>query len=367
MTPENRSSAPGEPGADARQGSGRALGLGTIALLAAAAWVLYQARTALIVLIGAILLAAFLSPAVERLSRARLRSRPLGKKFAAAIVMLIAAVVLGAAIVLIVPRVWEQAKELAQALPDYVTLARMRILELENLSNLVSPEVERAVETELARLMAQGGSVAASWVVSQAVNLLQLVVLMVIPIGAYYVLTDGGNLRKQLLLGMPPAWRPRVRMVMEASTSSLSRYVQGQTAVCIITAVLHSIGFAITGLPYWLIIGILAGLAEAVPFLGALVVIVTVAIVGLAQDPQTAVFALLYYVVIGNQVANYFITPRLMSERLDVHPFAIILAALVGSSLGGPVGALIALPTAVVLQSLTRQLWGGLEEAEPGS
>jgi predicted PurR-regulated permease PerM len=209
--------------------------------------------------------------------------------------------------------------------------------------------------------------VAASWAVSQALNILQLVVLLVIPIGAYYVLTDGGNLRRQLLLGLPPAWRPRVTMLIEASTDSLSRYVRGQTAVCFVTGILHSIGFAITGLPFWLIIGIMAGLAEAVPFLGSLVVVVTVAIVGLADSPRTAFFALFYYIVIGNQVANYLITPRLMSARLDVHPFVIILAALVGSSLGGPVGALIALPTAVVVQSVTRQMWGHVEEAESGS
>lgn len=345
------------------RGTWRAPGLGTLVLLAAAAWVLYQARTVLFVLIGSILLAAFLNLPVERIERVRIGQRRLGRKPAAAIVMLISALIMAAAILLIVPQIWEQAKELAQALPDYLNAARARLLDLESLANLLSGEVESAVETELARLMAQSGSLVASWAVSQAINILQLVVLLVIPIGAYYLLTDGAGLRRQLLSGMPPSWRPRVTMLLDASSTSLSRYVRGQTAVCIVTGVLHSIGFALVGLPFWLIIGILAGLAEAVPFLGSLVVIVTVAIVGLAQDPQTAFFALFYYVLIGNPIANYFITPRLMSQRLDVHPFVIILAALVGSSLGGPLGALIALPTAVVLQSVTRQLWG--QEARP--
>ena len=86
-----------------------------------------------------------------------------------------------------------------------------------------------------------------------------------------------------------------------------------------------------------------------------------VLIVGLAHDPMTALFGLGYYMIIGNQLANYVITPRLMSHNLDVHPFVIILAVLVGSSLGGAVGALVALPTAVVLQTLVGRLWSAEE------
>ena len=147
-------------------------------------------------------------------------------------------------------------------------------------------------------------------------------------------------------------------MILSESTLALSRYVRGQTAVCLVAGIMHTVFFAIVGLPYALIIGILAGLAEAVPFLGSLVVVVTVAVVGLASEPRVGMLALAYYLIIGNQVANYIITPRLMSKNLDIHPFVIIMAVLVGSSLGGAVGALLALPAAVVLQTLALRLWG---------
>ena len=368
MNSESGNKPPGqnpvpEENTSVASGRDRVWTIGTFGFLAVAAWVLYQARIVVFILIGAVLMAAFLEPAVKWLSHGQIRGRTIHRKLAAAIVMVVTALVIAGLVVIVAPSIWQQGKEFVSALPSFYESARARLESLESDSDFLPEEVESAFEEEAARLMAQGGKLAAGWAFSQARQIFQLVTLLVIPIGAFYILTDGPNLRRWLLLALPPPLRPKLKILFEEGAVSLSRYVRGQTAVCIVAGIVHSIGFAIAGLPFALILGIIAGLAEAVPFLGSLVVILTVLIVGLAHDPKTALFGVGYYMIIGNQVANYIITPRLMSKNLDIHPFAVILAALIGASLGGPVGALIALPTTVVLLTLARRFWGEAGDA----
>ena len=351
------SAAPQSP-----QSSGSSWNLWTVLGLALLAWVLYQARFVIMILIGSILLSAFLEPFVSRVASLRIGQRELGRRLGAVIVMVASILLLAGLVVSVVPGIWREAVEFSQSLPQLLDSARVQMQQFEQLE-FIPKEMIDEFETEGARLMAEGGKLVAGWAFSQAMQVFQLITLLVIPIGAFYLLTDGAALKNQLLYLFPPRARERVSMVIEEGATSLSRYVRGMTAVILVAGVIHTIGFTIAGLPFSLILGIIAGFAEAVPFLGSMLVVLTVTIVGLSDDPKTALFGLGYYLIIGNQLANYVITPRLMSQNLDVHPFVIILAALVGSSLGGPVGAVVALPTAVVLQTLTKRLWASQEDA----
>ena len=322
-------------------------------------------RTVLVVLVGSVLLAALLDPAVTRLSAVRLGPRALGRRAAAAAVVVLGVAVLATAFVLLAPALWGEGTRLASNLPGYVAAARQKLLGLLGDPRLLPPGAAAGVEAEVNRLLAEGGRQAAGWAVSFAANLLQVLGYAVVPLGAYYILADGARLRLDGLAAVPPGWRPWARAFLDDSARSLAAYVRGQSAVCAAAAVLYSILFSVLGLPYGIALGVIAGLAEAVPFLGSLVAAVVIGVTGLASSGAVALRGLAGYVV-GNQLINFLLTPRIMSKELDLHPFYVILAALAGASLGGPGGALLALPAAAVAQTLVHRAWGGPPGAAAG-
>ena len=99
------------------------------------------------------------------------------------------------------------------------------------------------------------------------------------------------------------------------------------------------------------LLGTLAALAEAIPYVGALVVCAAYAVVGLAVSPTLAIVAPVGYLIV-NQVVGLFITPRLMGQHLSIHPMVVLLAVLLGAQFGGFVGMLLALPGAAVANVL---------------
>jgi predicted PurR-regulated permease PerM len=188
--------------------------------------------------------------------------------------------------------------------------------------------------------------------------------LLVIPVGAYYLLSDGVAVAGAFTNGLPTSWRPTARLLLEVTNRSLTTYVRGQALVVITVAVLASILFTILGVRNSLALGVLAGVAEAVPFLGALVVEISLAAVCWDRGPGGVAGVIAAYLAL-NQVNNYFISPRLMGSRLEVHPFLIILAVLAGSTLGGLLGAMLALPAMAVLVGLGGVLWGAGRPVPP--
>jgi predicted PurR-regulated permease PerM len=181
--------------------------------------------------------------------------------------------------------------------------------------------------------------------------------LLVVPIGAFYILADGGTLTRNFVEGLPVSWRPMARLLLDEADRSLATYVRGQTLVVLVCSIVAAVVFTALGVRYSLALGVVAGIAEAVPFLGAVAVVGALAIVTSSQGLSQMVIVIAAYVAL-NQVNNYVINPRLMSSRLELHPFIIILAVLAGSALGGFLGAVLALPVAALLVALGGALWG---------
>jgi predicted PurR-regulated permease PerM len=150
------------------------------------------------------------------------------------------------------------------------------------------------------------------------------------------------------------------RRLLAEADRSLETYVRGQALVILVASVLAVLLFTVLGIRYSLALGLLAGLAEAVPFLGSISVVGALALVCSDRGIQHILVAVLAYVAL-NQVNNYLISPRLMSAQLSLHPFVVILAVLAGTSLGGILGAVLALPVTALLVALGGVLWGAGE------
>jgi predicted PurR-regulated permease PerM len=336
---------------------GAAWGVGTIVIIAAFIWLLIQVKTVLYVILGSVLLSAMLEPAVARLALVRVGRWTLGRRFSAGFIIVVFIAALGVIVWLVAPVLVSQAKVLLSNLPTYLTKAAEEYRLLTSGMQGLPTEMSDAVQHEVSNLLSQIGHAVAQTAFGLVANVIGLIGLLVIPVGAFYVLSDGGTIQTDFLSALPPRWRDGTRDLLHDISVALSSYVRGQTLVCASSAVLYSAVFGVLGMPYWIVLGVLAGLAEAIPYLGSVVVSLAVLTIGVDQGMSFALRGLVGYIV-GNQIVNYLITPRFQSRSLQLHPFLVILAALAGASLGGAFGAFLALPSAAVLQSVLKRMWG---------
>jgi predicted PurR-regulated permease PerM len=135
----------------------------------------------------------------------------------------------------------------------------------------------------------------------------------------------------------------------------LGHYVKSQLLITGIVSVLYSVGFALAHVPLWLLVGILNGLCYLVPRFGSLVGLAILALAGLAGELDTTHWMIAAVVWVGVQaIEGFILTPRILGNRLGLSPFVVFLVLIAGSLVFGPIGLLIAVPLAAVLNVFWR-------------
>ena len=184
-----------------------------------------------------------------------------------------------------------------------------------------------------------------------------LAVMVLAPLLALYMLID---LRRSKALAVeltPPRHREEATYVAGAVTTALGSFVRGQLLVAFIVGVASSVGLWVLGMPFWLIIGIVAGFLNLIPFAGPVVGGALAAIVALLEGSVgKALLAILIFTLI-QQVDNHVITPLVQRARVQLSPMVIVLALIVGGSLAGLLGVLVAVPLTAAFRIVVGHLW----------
>jgi len=190
-------------------------------------------------------------------------------------------------------------------------------------------------------------------------------IVILAPIVAFYLLVDLPRLGQVMTSLLPGRSRDEILHVGHRLSRAIGGFFRGQLLVALIVGVLVSIGLAVVGLDFWLLVGMVAGIFNIVPLIGPWVGgIPAVAIALTTQDVRTAIVAALIMVGV-QQLDNHFISPLVMQRAVSLHPAAVLLALLAGGSLGGFFGLLMAVPVAAVLKILAGHLWRTYVLGEP--
>lgn len=226
-------------------------------------------------------------------------------------------------------------------------------LEVASLKALVLKYLNANGEDLLASAMSSlklGGSVAMA-VVSNAV---------LIPVALFYLLMEWHHFVGGLLALVPPRLRAAFDSFTGESDAVLGQYLRGQLLVMLSLAIFYSVGLALFGLDLALPIGVFTGLAVFVPYLGFGIGLVLAALAGALQFASIKALVMVAVVFGAGQVLEgFFLTPRLVGERIGLHPLAVIFALLAFGQLLGFVGVLIALPASAVLLVAIRRVRTG--------
>jgi predicted PurR-regulated permease PerM len=192
-----------------------------------------------------------------------------------------------------------------------------------------------------------GGSALLGWVATA----------ILIPVVLFYLLLDWHRLLRQLQDAVPRRWvNPTVGMAQEVN-ALLAQYLRGQLLVMLVLALYYSAALALAGFEVALPVGILTGLLVFIPYLGyglGLVLALTAAILQFSDWSGVIAVAVIYGA--GQVIEGFFLTPRLVGERIGLNPLAVIFALLAFGQLFGFVGVLLALPASAVLMVAFRHL-----------
>ena len=334
------------------------------ALLACALWLLAPVLTPFVV---AAVLAYALTPMVDWLDD--LGRGRIPRLLAVVVVELLFMVVVLAMLLLMVPIVAKELPLLREQLPQMLDglntaikpwLAQWGIhiaLDMGSIKTFVMSHLSGNVEDVLGSVLKSlklGSSVAFS-VIGNAI---------LIPVALFYLLMDWSRFVDQLRKLIPPRLRASVDSFLSEADSVLGQYLRGQLLVMLILAVFYSVGLGLFGLDLALPIGIFTGMAVFVPYLGFGIGLVLATLAGLLEfsaESGLGYTVAMVAVVFGSGqiVEGFFLTPRLVGERIGLHPLAVIFALLAFGQLFGFVGVLIALPVSAILLVAVRRVRSG--------
>lgn len=311
---------------------------------------LYLIRAILLPFVLGVFTAYFLNPANHRLQHYGL-SRNLAT-IALTAVFFLGFFALG---LLIVPLITHQLSDLLAALPDYTyqfeekygatlsqwagTLGGEPMENIKSIAANISDVMIKFVGEFIANLFQSGMAI---------VNLLSLI--LITPVVAFYLLRDWDELIARLDRLLPRATADTIRQQLAIIDDTLAGFVRGQVNVCLILATYYAIGLSLIGLKFGIVIGVVTGLLVILPYVGFAFGCAVALTTAFFQFDATAGIVLVAALFGAGQVLeSYFLTPKLVGERVGLHPVWIIFGMLSGAALFGFVGVLLAVPATAVI------------------
>jgi predicted PurR-regulated permease PerM len=211
------------------------------------------------------------------------------------------------------------------------------------LASLLSPLTQHLpdVASQLGAI-AQKALEVAGFALSAASGLLNLILVLAL---TFYLVTDGPRIQAYLLSFVAPTQRERVRRVTTAMGSRMGGWLRGQFMLSTIVGVITFAALLLLGVRGALILAVVAAIAVIIPIIGAFLALMPPVLVALTQSPPLALWTLIFLFVL-QQVELDVVGPLIYQRTVNIHPAAVLLALLVGGTLLGGIGALIAVPVA---------------------
>lgn len=316
---------------------------------------LYMISGILLPFIVAVLVAYFLDPAADKLEKMGM-SR--GVATLTITVSFFALVALAG--ILIAPVLYNQLLDMLNKVPSYIAMANEKILpSLSQLLEKFAPDlIEKAKEsaTQISGYILSFITAIMSnlWKSGLAiVNILSL--SFVTPIVAFYMLRDWDGLLEKIKSWLPAGSKETIIEQAKEVDKTLSGYIRGQTNVCLILGTFYATGLSLAGLEFGFVIGLITGILSFIPYVGLLfgfALGIIIAILQFGDILNVAIIASIF--VVGQVIEGNFITPKLVGDKVGLHPVWIIFGMMAGASMFGFIGILVAIPVTAVIGVFVR-------------
>ena len=322
-------------------------------------WVLYLLKPVVLPFIAAFLVAYLFSPLVDKLHRIGLP-----RWLSIGIVFIGIGVIVTLAIWYVVPLVWQQLIYARDSIPAGIHWLNYTFLPwVSQTFNVEAMEIDTEQISKVVMEYIQTNYSADSIqsvvlrVAQSGLNFIQIGgVVVLIPIIAFYFLLDWDRMLESLRRLIPRHYEKTTLGIVGECHNVLGAFVKGQFLVMFLLGVVYAVGLQLIGLEGGLIIGMVAGLASIIPYLGFGVGIIAAVIATLFQFgiDWTHLALVIIVFMIGQAIEGYILQPFLLGDKIGLSPVAVVFAVLAGAQLAGFLGMLIALPVAAVIVVLLR-------------
>lgn len=348
------------------------LGLFVTLAILVVALALWLARSALPVFGIAIALAFLLDPPVTALQR---RSVP---RLAGILLMYLTVVVTVVGLGwLLLPPLFDQFRRFLEELPTLVAqIVAWEEAVVEWLAGLPLPAPVREALDSIIKNGQQALVQLLEAIVGPLISVIArtagfVIGLVVVPVWLLYVLKDRERLPDGLLGLIPPGWRPDATNAMRLTTSVIGRWIRGQLllgAVIFVATLIGLIALAAIGFrefgEFAVLLALVAGILELVPIIGPIISAIPAILIGASISPGAALAAVALYTII-QQLENHLLVPKVMGDAVDLHPAVVIASLIVGGTLFGLSGAILAAPVVALGRDLYRYAFRRLEGGPP--
>ena len=313
-------------------------------------WTMFLARDVLLLIYVSVLLAIGFGPIVHAIEHQQVV--PVGKRVPRWLAILaVYVLIVGAVIIvgfLVIPPLVTQARALATALPDLIDRGQTWLIRYGLLDHRIT------LEEALRRAPASGDAVgtvamAATGFVSGVFALLTVLIL------TFYLLVESDSLFRGFARLFPRADRPRVQEAAAEISVKVSAWLSGQLFLGAVIGGSAAIGLYALGVPYFYVLALVAAFGEMIPVVGPVLSAIPAVAVGFTVSAQTGLFVLIFFLA-QQQIENHFLVPKIMSRQVGVSAVTVIIALLIGGSVLGILGAILAVPTAAILQVVIEEL-----------
>lgn len=321
------------------------------ALVAIVLWCAYIVRDALLIVYVSVLFALGFSPIVRIIERQRFL--PIAKRLPRwlAILILYVAILgtLGLVLFLVFPPLVEQGQALWDKLPEMFEQAQKYLMDKGLLKqHLTIREAVAAAPGSggdaVTKVLAAIGNVAG--------GILGVVTILIL---TFYMLVDSWSLREQAMLLFPRKHRARVDAASREAMMKVSAWLGGQLLLAGAIGASSAIGLWALGIPFFYVLAVVSAVGETIPVVGPILSAIPAIAVASTVSMKAVVFVIIFF-FLQQQLENHILVPKVMSRQVGVSAVTVIVALLIGGSLLGIVGAILAVPTAAILQVVAAEL-----------
>lgn len=321
-----------------------------VILLLLVFYFLYLIRDVVAIVFISLIFAAALDPWVDWFERFKV---PRGISVVVMYVIVFAFISL--IVFLVVPAILEQLNDISQSFPAIFEKVSGVFYTVQNYSQDVgiAEDIQRSIGTLQSALIKATGGVL-STVVSIFGGLVSFFAVLVI---TFYLTVEEKTIKRFVLSYIPDKSQEHMLWLINAMQRKIGLWLRGQLILMVIIGIMTYIGLSIIGIEYALILALIAGVAEFIPFLGPIIASIPAIFIALTQSPLHAVFVVLLYFFI-QQLENNFIVPKVMQKAVGLNPLVVIVVLLVGAHLAGVVGAILAVPVATAFSVVLKDKLG---------
>jgi predicted PurR-regulated permease PerM len=310
------------------------------------AWAIWEVRDALLLIYISALIAIGLSPLVGALERKRLLRQRVPRWAAILVIYLCIIAVVVSLAAMVIPPIVTQARELAMELPRLLHNAQQWLINRGVLTREISArEAVQQTATSTAQDTLGFVANAALGVIGGVFGLITVLVL------AFYLLVDSTSLVLVFVRLFPREKRTQVEAACRRVTHKISAWLGGQLLLAAVIGSTAALGLFLLGVPFFWVLALIAGIGEMIPIVGPILSALPAIAVALSVRPTLALGVLLFFIG-QQQLENHLLVPKIMQRQVGISPVFIIIALLIGGSLLGVMGAILAVPTAAILQVL---------------